>query len=136
MGLDILKESWVYQEMAAEILEQNCAEIEQRRAEALAEIEQRRTEALAEIEQRHAETLAQGREEGIEQGLARGRQRTLQSLQQAVITVVKARFPELERPARLIIATISDVDRLQVLIGDFSALTSLQEAQQLLLSLA
>jgi hypothetical protein len=175
MNLDILKESWTYQETVAEILEQHHAEIEQHRAEVLEEIEQcreeieqrreeieqrreeieqrreeieqrreeieqrreeierHRAEALAEVEQRREEILAEGCEEGIGQGLARGR---LQALHQAVISVVKARFPELERPAKLIIVTISDMDRLQALIGDFSALASLQEAQQLLLSLA
>jgi hypothetical protein len=145
MNLDILKESWTYQETVAEILEQHHAEIEQHRAEieqqhaeALAEIEQQHAEALAEIEQRRAEIEQRRAEilaEGCEEGLAQGHQQTLQTLQQAVISVVKARFPELERLAKLIISAINDVDRLQALIGELTLVASQHDAQQLLLSL-
>ena len=101
--LDILQDSWVYQETLQKGIEQG--------------IEKGRE---------------QGLEEGLEKGLSQGR---LQGLQQAAISIVATRFPGLERLARLVITTISDLKRLEVLIIELSVATSREDVKQLLLSL-
>jgi hypothetical protein len=64
--------------------------------------------------------------------LEKGRQ---QGLQQAAISIVAARFPALEQLAKAIIATISDLIRLEVLIVELSTSSSQEQTKQLLLSL-
>jgi hypothetical protein len=49
--------------------------------------------------------------------------------------VVTARFPALEQLAQEIIETISDANRLQVLIVDLSVSSSQEQAKELLLAL-
>jgi len=84
----------------------------------------------------YQETLQKGIEQGIEQGLEKGREEGRQlALQQTAISIAAARFPELERLARLIIAAISDLNRLQVLIVELSMSSSQEHAKELLLSL-
>jgi hypothetical protein len=129
MNLDILKESWTYQKMVAEILEQNRAEIEKERAE----IEQER----AEIEQERAE-IEQEREKILADGCKEGRQlaaQAIQALQQAAIGVVVARFSELEQFAREVIPMISDLNRLQALITELNASLGQEHARRLLILL-
>jgi hypothetical protein len=72
------------------------------------------------------------REQILEEGLVQGRQ---QALQQAAISIVKARFPELEQFSSEIIETISDLNRLQVLIVELSTVSSQEHAKDLLRSL-
>jgi flagellar biosynthesis/type III secretory pathway protein FliH len=76
----------------------------------------------------YQETIQKGREEGLEKG-------GQQALQTAAISIVVARFPELEQLAREIIATIGDQSRLQTLIVELSVTPSQEHAKQLLLSL-
>src|SRR5437660_256 len=57
-----------------------------------------------------------------------------QALQTAAISIVVARFPELEQFAREIITTIGDQSRLQTLIVELSVASSQEHAKQLLLS--
>lgn len=71
-------------------------------------------------------------QETIEQGREEGRQ---QAFQQAAISVVRARFPELEQFAIDIIETVSDLHRLQTLIVELSGASSQEHAKELLLSL-
>ena len=68
--------------------------------------------------------LDEGREEGIQQGM-----------QQAVINMVVARFPELESLARARITAVSNLERLQHLIIDLTISHNQEEAQRVLLSL-
>jgi hypothetical protein len=51
------------------------------------------------------------------------------------LDILKESWVYLEGLAKLIIGAISDVDRLQALITDFSLVASQQDAQRLLLSL-
>jgi len=72
----------------------------------------------------YQEMTAKSREEGRQQGL-----------QQAAISIVTARFPALEQLAKAIIATISDLNHLEVLIVELSTSSSQEQTKQLLLSL-
>ena len=92
----------------------------------------------------YQETIQKGLEQGLEQGFEKGReegreegrqQGALQAAQQMAISIVAARFPELERLARLIIAAISDLNQLQMLVVELSTSLSQEHAKQLLLSL-
>jgi predicted transposase YdaD len=71
-----------------------------------------------------AKSLEKGREEGRQQGL-----------QQAAMSIVTARFPALEQLAKAIIATLSDLNRLEVLIVELSTSSNQEQTKQLLLSL-
>ena len=97
--LDILQDSWVYQETLQKGIEQG---------------------------------LEEGLEKGREQGLSQGR---LQGLQQAAISIVATRFPDLEQLANALITRISDVKRLEVLVIELSVAMSREDAKQRLLSL-
>jgi len=72
--------------------------------------------------------IGKGREEGREEGRQQG-------FQQAAISIVKARFPELEQFASKIIETITDLNRLQVLIVELSTVSSQEDAREILRSL-
>ena len=71
-------------------------------------------------------------QETIEKGREEGRQ---QAFQQAAISIVRARFPELEQLATEIIETVSDPNRLQTLIVELSGALSQERAKELLLLL-
>ena len=71
--------------------------------------------------------LNEGIEEGIQQGYT--------GMQQAVINMVVARFPELESLARAQITAVSNLERLQHLIIDLSISHSQEEMERVLLSL-
>ncbi len=60
----------------------------------------------------------------------------LQTVQEIAIRLVVARFPELEKFARVVVAAVSNVERLQVLVIELSAASSEELAKQLLFSLA
>jgi len=79
----------------------------------------------------YQEMTAKSREEGREEG----RQQGIQAAQQIAISIVTARFPALEQLAKVIIASISDSNRLQVLIVELSTSSSQEQTKQLLLSL-
>jgi len=80
------------------------------------------------LEQVRERARAQGREEGRQQG-------ALQTAQQIAISIVTARFPALEQLAKAIITTLSDLNRLEVLIVELSTSSSQEQTKQLLLSL-
>ena len=87
----------------------------------------------------YQETIQKGREEGLEKGLEQGREegrqlalQAIQTVQQAAIGIVAERFPELEDIARAAIATISDLNRLQMLIIELSASSSLERTKRIL----
>jgi len=79
-----------------------------------------------------AKSLEKGRQEGRQEGREEGRQ---QGLQQAAISIVAARFPTLEQLAKVIIATITDLNRLEVLIVELSVSSSQEQTKEILLSL-
>lgn len=64
--------------------------------------------------------------------LEKGRQ---EGLQQAAISIVAARFPTLEQLAKVIVATITDLHRLEVLIVELSVSSSQEQTKEILLSL-
>jgi hypothetical protein len=68
----------------------------------------------------------------MQRGLQKGR---LQTAQQTALQVIAARFPALEQLAQEIIETISDANRLQVLVVELSVSSSQEQAKELLLSL-
>jgi predicted transposase YdaD len=72
-------------------------------------------------------------QEVIDKGLQQGRQ---QAFQQATISVLKARFPELEPLATAIIETVNDAQRLQLLIAELSIAMSPGQAKELLFALS
>lgn len=59
----------------------------------------------------------------------------LQTAQRMAVSIVAARFPQLEQLAKLIIASISDPKRLEVLVVELSTSSSQEHAKELLLSL-
>jgi predicted transposase YdaD len=85
------------------------------------------------------EMTAKSLEKGIEKGREEGRQlalQALQTMQQAAIGIVAARFPELEELARTTISAINDLNRLQMLIIELSTSSSQEHTKRLLLLLA
>jgi len=78
----------------------------------------------------------EGREEGREEGRQEGRQEgALQTAQQIAVRLVANRFPELEKLAKIVIAAVSDVERLQMLIIELSIASCQDQARELLFSL-
>jgi hypothetical protein len=83
------------------------------------------------------EMLGDERKEGREEGREEGRQEgALQTSQQIAIRLVAKRFPELEKFASIVIAAVSDVERLQMLIIELSIASNQEHARELLFSLA
>lgn len=68
-------------------------------------------------------------EEGFEEGLKEGRVQGF--LQQMAINVVAKRFPGLKERVQEVIATVSDPQRLQELIPEFSVLSQ-EEVEEVL----
>ena len=75
------------------------------------------------------EMLGDERKEGRQEG-------ALQTAQQIAVRLVANRFPELEKLAKVVIAAVSDVERLQMLIIELSIASSQDQARELLFSLA
>jgi len=75
------------------------------------------------------EMLDDERQEGRQEG-------ALQTAQEIAIRLVANRFPGLEKFARIVIAAVRDVERLQLLIIELSIASSEEQAKQLLFSLA
>ena len=113
--LEIIQESWVYQETLQKGIEQGLKKG---------------------LEKGLEKGREEGLEQGLEQGLEKGRQQgALQTAQHMAISIVAARFPELEQLAKLIIASISDLKRLEVLVIELSTSLSQEHTKELLLSL-
>jgi hypothetical protein len=83
-------------------------------------------------EEGRAEGKAEGKAEGLLEGMQRGSQKTAQ---QAAISIVVARFPELELLAKATILALDDLERLQHLIIDLSISHSQEEVERVLRSL-
>jgi predicted transposase YdaD len=79
------------------------------------------------------EMLDDERQEGLQEGRLEG---AIQTAQEIAIRLVAKRFPELEEFARIVIAAVSDVERLQVLAIELSVVSSQDQARELLFSLA
>jgi predicted transposase YdaD len=77
----------------------------------------------------YREMLDDERQEGRQEG-------ALQTAQQIAIRLVANRFPELEKFAKIVIAAVSDVERLQMLVIELSIASSQEHARELLFTLA
>ncbi len=108
MFQDILKESWVYQEIGQEFLEQG-------------------------YEKGLEKGLKKGLEKGLEQGLELGRkqerQKRVQELRLVFMSLVETHFPEITRQAQQYIDTINDPEDLQTIILKISTARRLEEAK-------
>jgi predicted transposase YdaD len=81
--------------------------------------------------------LREGRAEGLEKGLEKGRQEALQQELQlqheALLDVIRARFPKVERQAKKQVESIQDTSILLHLIIKMTTVPTAEEAMQLLL---
>jgi len=81
--------------------------------------------------------LKEGRAEGLEEGLEKGRQEALQQELQrqrdALLDVIRARFPKIIRQAKKQVASIEDTSILLHLIIKMTTVPTAEEATQLLL---
>jgi predicted transposase YdaD len=81
--------------------------------------------------------LKEGRAEGLEEGLEQGRQealqRELQRQREALLDVIRARFPKIVRQAKKQVASIEDTSILLHLIIKMTTVPTAEEATQLLL---
>jgi len=75
------------------------------------------------------EMLDDERQDGRQEG-------ALQTAQEIAVRLVANRFPGLEKFARIVVAAVRDVERLQLLIIELSIASSEEQAKQLLFSLA
>jgi len=114
MFQDILKESWVYQEIGQEFLEQGYEKG---------------------LEKGLEQGLEKGLEKGLEQGLELGReqerQRSVQGLRQILMSLVETHFPEITRQAKQQIETMDDPVALQTVFLNLLAARKLEEAQDI-----
>jgi len=72
----------------------------------------------------YSEILQEGEQRGVQKGM-----------QQAVITMVVAHFPQLEPLAKKMVAAVNSLERLQLLIVELSLARSEEETERILLSL-
>ena len=81
--------------------------------------------------------LKEGRAEGLEKGLEKGRQevlqRELQRQREALLDVIRTRFPKIERQAKRQVEHIGDTSILLRLIIKMTTVPTAEEATQLLL---
>ena len=114
MFQDILKESWVYQEIGQEFLEQGYEKG---------------------LEKGLEQGLEKGLEKGLEQGLELGReqerQRSVQGLRQMLMSLVETHFPEITSQAKQQIETMNDPVALQTVFLKLLAARKLEEAQDI-----
>ncbi len=115
MYQDLLRESWVYQEIGQEYLEKG--------------IEQGLKQGLE-------KGLEQGLEQGLEKGLETGRKQGIeQGLRQTLMIYVEMRFPKLVVQAQQKIGSITDVVLLNQIMSTLFALQTPEEVEQYLLKL-
>ncbi len=83
------------------------------------------------------EGLEKGREQGLEKGLEKGRQeafrRELQRQREALLDIIRTRFPKIERQAKRQVEYIGDTSILLRLIIKMTTVPTAEEATQLLL---
>jgi len=75
--------------------------------------------------------LAEGREEGKAEGLAEGKAQ----MRQAIMDIVRERFPALAQLAAEVVETINDLTLLRHFLVKLSSSQSAEQAHQLLLDL-
>src|SRR5712691_2019650 len=107
MFQDILRESWVYQEIGEEFLEKG-------------------------FEKGLEKGLEQGLEQGLELGREEERQRRLQGQRELLMSYMQVRFPEITALAKQQTNSITDPEVLQNVIIKLLAAQSLDEAKQIL----
>ena len=73
----------------------------------------------------------EGREEGREEGLQEGRV----ALRQAIVEIVRKRFPKIARLAKKQVAVVDDPARLRQLVVDISVAQTAEEVTQHLLAI-
>jgi predicted transposase YdaD len=120
MFQDILKESWVYQEIGQEFLEQG--------------FEKGLEKGLEQgLEKGLEKGLEQGLELGLEKGLEKGReeerQKRVELLHLMLMSIVETQFPEITKLAKQHIDTIDDPDALQTAFIKLLAARNLEQAK-------
>ena len=111
MYQDLLRDSWVYQEIGQEYLEKG-------------------------LEQGLEKGLEQGPEKGLEQGLEKGRKQGIeQALHQTLMIYVETRFPQLVVLAQQQTGLITDVALLNQIMSTLFALQTSAEVEQYLRTL-
>jgi hypothetical protein len=111
MFQDILRESWVYQEIGQEFLEQGFEKG---------------------LEQGLTKGLAKGLEQGIEMGREEERRRRIQDYRQLIINIIQLRFPEITEQAAQQTRSIDDPELLQSLNLKLLAAQDHDEAKKIL----
>jgi predicted transposase YdaD len=84
-------------------------------------------------EEAREEALKEGREEGLKEGLEKAQQEKLEALRRALIGIVQARFPRLEKLARGQAAITDDEDEINDLIVKLSMARDGKEAKRCLI---
>jgi predicted transposase YdaD len=81
----------------------------------------------------------EAREEGLQEGLEKGRQEAreegCETFRQAIVEIVRKRFPKIVRLARKQVAVVDDPVRLRQLVVDISVAQNAAEVTQLLLAI-
>ena len=89
------------------------------------------------LKEGRAEGLEEGLEQGLEKGLEKGRQeafrRELQRQREALLDIIRTRFPKIERQAKRQVEYIGDTSILLRLIIKMTTVPTAEEATQLLL---
>jgi len=116
MYQDVLRESWVYQEIGQEYLEKGLEK----------GLEQGLKQGLE-------QGLEKGLEQGLEKGLEKGRKQGIeQALHQTLMIYVETRFPQLVVLAQQQIGFITDVALLNQIMSTLFALQTTEEVEQYL----
>jgi predicted transposase YdaD len=74
-------------------------------------------------------------EEGLEKGRQEGREEGLETLRQAIVEIVRKRFPKIVRLARKQVAIVADPEQLRQLVVDISVAQNAAEVTQHLLAI-
>ena len=123
MFQDIMKDSWVYQEMRQEFLEEGLTK---GREEGL-------TKGLAKgREEGLTKGLIKGREEGLTKGLIEGREEALREQRQVIVETIQERFPALETIARQKVASTADMHTLNLLLVNIASTQEVEVVRKLL----
>ena|SRR5579864_6544463 len=81
----------------------------------------------------------EAREEGLQEGLEKGRQEAreegCETFRQAIVEIVRKRFPKIVRLARKQVAVVDDPEQLRQLVVDISVAQSVEEVTQHLLAI-
>jgi flagellar biosynthesis/type III secretory pathway protein FliH len=120
MFQDILKESWVYQEIGQEFLEQGFEK----------GLEQGLEKGLKKgLEKGLEQGMELGLEKGLEKGREEERQKRVELLHLMLMSIVETQFPEITKLAKQHIDTIDDPDALQTAFIKLLAARNLEQAK-------